>query len=135
MTHFNLNIDSADRVAEALPLENEAQALSSLLHQYLTQHFPGATLNQDDAVVEVALGDQKYRLTVQQIPEAGQVSLSPREREIVALVAQGYPNKSIAYRLCISPWTVATYLNRIFAKLQVGTRSEMTAQVIKYGLI
>ena len=38
-----------------------------------------------------------------------------------ALAAQGLPNKSIANRLGISAWTVATHLRRIFAKLGVTT--------------
>ncbi|HZA34714.1 MAG TPA: helix-turn-helix transcriptional regulator, partial [Vicinamibacterales bacterium] len=63
------------------------------------------------------------------------ISLSPREREIVRLVAKGLPNKAIADVLDISLWTVATHLRRIFAKLGVGTRAEMIARVIGDGLL
>ena len=63
------------------------------------------------------------------------ISLSPREREIVRLVAKGLPNKAIADVLDISLWTVATHLRRIFAKLGVGTRAEMIARVIGGGLL
>jgi DNA-binding CsgD family transcriptional regulator len=63
------------------------------------------------------------------------VSLSPREREIVRLVAKGLPNKVIADVLDISLWTVATHLRRIFAKLGVGTRAEMIARVLGDGLL
>src|SRR5713226_6285247 len=45
------------------------------------------------------------------------VVLSPREHEIVRMVAQGHPNKIIADILSISSWTVCTHLRRIFAKL------------------
>ena len=71
------------------------------------------------------------------VPVTGRacVSLSPREREIVRLVAKGLPNKAIADVLDISLWTVATHLRRIFAKLGVGTRAEMIARVIGDGLL
>jgi DNA-binding CsgD family transcriptional regulator len=51
--------------------------------------------------------------------------LTGRELEIAVLVAQGYATKNIAYRLQISEWTVATYLRRIFAKLDVYSRAAM----------
>lgn len=51
--------------------------------------------------------------------------LTSRELEIAILVAQGHANKNIAYRLRISEWTVATYLRRIFAKLNVESRAAM----------
>jgi DNA-binding CsgD family transcriptional regulator len=71
------------------------------------------------------------------VPVTGRacISLSPREREIVRLVAKGLPNKAIADVLDISLWTVATHLRRIFAKLGVGTRAEMIARVIGDGLL
>jgi DNA-binding CsgD family transcriptional regulator len=71
------------------------------------------------------------------VPVTGRacISLSPREREIVRLVAKGLPNKAIAEVLDISLWTVATHLRRIFAKLGVGTRAEMIARVIGGGLL
>ena len=51
--------------------------------------------------------------------------LTSRELEIAILVAQGHANKNIAYRLRISEWTVATYIRRIFAKLNVESRAAM----------
>jgi DNA-binding CsgD family transcriptional regulator len=57
------------------------------------------------------------------------VILSPREREIVRLVALGHSNKIIADVLSISAWTVCTHMRRIFAKLGVGSRAAMVAQM------
>jgi DNA-binding CsgD family transcriptional regulator len=62
-------------------------------------------------------------------PMRPQVALSPREQEIVRLVAEGHPNKIIAAELAISAWTVGTHLRRIFAKLGVGSRAAMVARM------
>jgi DNA-binding CsgD family transcriptional regulator len=51
--------------------------------------------------------------------------LTGRELEIAVMVAHGHATKNIAYKLQISEWTVATYLRRIFAKLDVDSRAEM----------
>jgi DNA-binding CsgD family transcriptional regulator len=64
-----------------------------------------------------------------------QVILSPREHEIVRMVAEGYPNKTIAAVLDISSWTVGTYLRRIFAKLGVGSRAAMVARLVDRGVM
>jgi DNA-binding CsgD family transcriptional regulator len=61
------------------------------------------------------------------------VILSPREVEIARMVAKGYPNKTIAAVLDISPWTVCTYLRRIFAKFGVGSRAAMVARLLEEG--
>lgn len=63
------------------------------------------------------------------------VSLSPREVAIASLVAQGLPNKSIGNQLDISPWTVATYLRRIFGKLGVTSRTAMIARLLEEHLL
>jgi DNA-binding CsgD family transcriptional regulator len=57
-------------------------------------------------------------------------TLSPREREIARMVANGMTNKRIAYMLDISPWTVSTHLRRIFMKLSVTSRAAMVARLL-----
>ncbi len=60
--------------------------------------------------------------------------LTDREREILALVADGHPNPSIARRLSLSPKTVANYVSAIFAKLQVADRAEAMIRAREAGL-
>jgi DNA-binding CsgD family transcriptional regulator len=60
------------------------------------------------------------------------VTLSPREIEIVRLVARGHQNKVIAVLLNISAWTVCTHLRRIFAKLGVTSRAAMVARLAEF---
>lgn len=61
--------------------------------------------------------------------------LSPRETEVLSLVASGLSNNFIAERLGISENTVDTMLRRIFAKLQVNNRISAVLRGIGSGLI
>lgn len=61
--------------------------------------------------------------------------LSPREREILALMAEGLVNKIIAARLGISEHTVKTHVASIFAKLDAETRAEAVAIGARSGVI
>ena len=60
--------------------------------------------------------------------------LTDREREILALIAQGQPNPSIARTLFLSPKTVANYVSAIFAKLHVADRAEAMIRAREAGL-
>jgi DNA-binding CsgD family transcriptional regulator len=71
------------------------------------------------------------RCLLVQVPEQQPVQLSPREKEIVRMVAEGYPNKTIAGVLDISSWTVGTHLRRVFLKLGVGSRAAMVARLFE----
>lgn len=53
--------------------------------------------------------------------------LSPREREVLALVAEGRSNKSIAEELFVSPNTIKTHVASLLSKLHAGTRVELAA--------
>ena len=65
----------------------------------------------------------------------GRAALSPREREVLRLVASGSTNKEIAEALAIGGETVKTLLARIFAKLGVRRRAEAVAEAHNRGLI
>lgn len=51
--------------------------------------------------------------------------LSPREKEVLALVAAGHTNKAIADALYLSPNTIKTHVSSLLAKLQAGTRVQL----------
>jgi DNA-binding NarL/FixJ family response regulator len=51
--------------------------------------------------------------------------LSPREREVLALVAAGHTNKAIADALYLSPNTIKTHVSSLLTKLRAGTRVQL----------
>ena len=61
--------------------------------------------------------------------------LTNREREVLALLADGLANKQIAARLGISKNTVKTHLELLFDKLGVSSRAEAVATGVRRGLL
>lgn len=61
--------------------------------------------------------------------------LSPRERQVLQLVADGYENKQVATELEISEATVKTYLRGVFDRLDVSSRAEAVAVGLRLGVI
>jgi predicted ATPase len=61
--------------------------------------------------------------------------LSPREQEVLALVASGLSNREIAEKLVITVGAVKKHLNNIFGKLQAGSRTQAVARAREMGLL
>jgi len=61
--------------------------------------------------------------------------LTPREMDVLEMLAEGLSNKMIAYRLNISAHTAKFHVNAILAKLGAGTRTEAVTRGIRLGLI
>jgi two-component system nitrate/nitrite response regulator NarL len=61
--------------------------------------------------------------------------LTPRELEVLQLLAEGLSNKAIAYRLDISEHTVKFHVNAILGKLSAQSRTEAVVQATRLGLI
>jgi DNA-binding NarL/FixJ family response regulator len=61
--------------------------------------------------------------------------LSPRELEVLALVAQGNNNREIAEALYLSPLTVKTHVSRILAKLRARDRVQLVVIAYQAGLV
>lgn len=64
-----------------------------------------------------------------------ELSLSPREKEIFHLLAEGYSNKEIAQKLVISTSTVHSHRANLMEKLGLGNRHELIQYARKHGLI
>lgn len=68
-------------------------------------------------------------------PRIGLTALTAREREILALVAEGHPNRKIAERLVISERTARTHVSNVLSKLQLSSRTQAALFAIREGLI
>jgi len=62
-------------------------------------------------------------------------AITPREREILALIAAGRANKEIASELGVSEDTVKRHVSHILEKLDVNDRAQATAEAIRRGII
>jgi LuxR family maltose regulon positive regulatory protein len=62
-------------------------------------------------------------------------TLTARERDVLAMISQGFANKRIARTLVISPETVKSHVKRIFSKLAVSTRTEAVSRAGSLGLL
>ncbi len=87
--------------------------------------YPGAMT----PLIEDFLHRARQDLPVREDP------LSPREQEVVKLVAEGYTNKQIAEMLVISFKTVERHRANILEKLGMRDRVELTRYAIRHGLI
>lgn len=68
------------------------------------------------------------------IAPAAAASLTPRERQVLALLARGASNASIAKSLFLSEGTVRNHLSSVFAKLEVTDRTQAAVFALRHGL-
>ncbi len=66
---------------------------------------------------------------------SGLESLSPREKEVLEFLAQGYAQRAIAEKIGVSIKTIETYRSRITVKLGLKTRTELIQYALKSGIL
>lgn len=129
-------------IAIVAPSEELRVALAAALRANPAFEVVGVAASEEDVpptadVVLVArAGDDVPAITrpTRRDSIAG-IALTTREREILALLADGLGNKQIAARLGISANTVKTHLELLFDKLGVSSRAEAVATGVKRGLL
>ena len=105
--------------------------LITAIHQTLAKRIylsPSICSN----IVSGYLGDQR----LQEAPfRPGRESLSPREQQVLKLIAEGQRNKSIAEYLSISPKTVEKHRGNLMRKLDLHDVSSLTIYAINNGIV
>jgi DNA-binding NarL/FixJ family response regulator len=126
-------------IADDPSLSGVAEALRSGVRAVLSRH---SSASQIVAAIEAAAagfvvlqpGDLDGLLINPQ-PASLAEPLTPREVEVLGMLAEGQSNKSIAHRLGISEHTVKFHVTSIMGKLNAGSRTEAVTQGIRQGLI
>jgi two-component system response regulator NreC len=131
-----------------LTVHAEEEYLVPVVEAGASGYLTKTSADQDlvDAIRVVARGEvylppkatrlllQQYRnVTPDSVP--GLQELSAREREVMALTAEGFSSREIGEKLFISPKTVDTYRARIMEKLGLNHRSELVRFALKTGLL
>ncbi len=130
------------RVAVVADSEELRAKLAAALRTDASFEIVSTTASVDDAAAsaDVVLVARDGRTVATESPvdrrdDATGVALTNREREILALLADGLGNKQIAARLGISANTVKTHLELLFEKLGVSSRAEAVATGVRRGLL
>lgn len=88
--------------------------------------------------VDPGVAGKLFNQVTQHTPEQNsplRENLSPRELELLSLLAKGYSNSEIATQLFLSEGTVRNYLSTVFAKLGVSDRTQAAVLALKHGLV
>jgi DNA-binding NarL/FixJ family response regulator len=119
-----------DHIAEALDSGAVGYLLKDSGPDEIVSGIRAAAAGESPLTPRVAL------TVVRELRTAGPTdSLSDREREVLALVGAGVPNKQIALRLGISPKTVKSHLSHIFRHIGVRDRFQAAMWARRHGLV
>jgi DNA-binding CsgD family transcriptional regulator len=114
----------------------ESERVEELIHQLVDLLGKQTAANDfipEEIILDRTIDAVRYLLIRMAPATPDHAPLSPREQEIVRMVADGHPTKVIAGVLNISCWTVSAHLRRIFMKLGVTSRPAMVARLLEEG--
>jgi DNA-binding CsgD family transcriptional regulator len=121
---------SAEARAIRLALNIEDRVLADRVAALLA-NVPGLRLVRGNESADVAL----VAPTVVSVSADGDVPLTPRELEVLTLLAEGMSNKAIARRLGISVHTAKFHVGALIDKLDAVGRTDAVAQAARRGVI
>jgi len=135
----------SDKVIIALSSFSDKELVRSALEAgangYLLKDISGTELAnaiRKAYAGQPALSDAATKSLMESVAQSSKISpfeLSGREREVLGLIVEGKSNAEIAYAMGVKQSTVKTYVSRILAKLDVGSRVEAATLAVKYKLL
>ena len=113
-------------MASALLASGDRTAALAAAHTALDElvRWPGWRRDRADALIRRLEGSGR-----------SDGELTPREREVAALIAEGLTNSQLAERLFISPRTAAVHVSNILMKLGLSGRAEVAAWAVRHGVV
>ena len=105
--------------------------MKNITGRQLAEAIRGAKAGRSTLAPEAA----EALIHVVSTPESPGGDLTPRERQVLALVAEGLSNADIAERLVISRSTVKTHVSSVITKLGASSRTEAATIAVRYHLI
>ena len=126
-------LETAAAREDAAPLLGETEAVEQLRAALAAYEAAGAT--GDATRVRASLRKRGVRLGVRgarQRPATGWDSLTPAERQVVALAAEGLTSRQIGDRLYISTFTVGSHLRHVYQKLGISSRLQLAAETRRH---
>jgi len=126
--------DEARQVFAAMDAGATGYVLKNRSYEELIQGIRTIAANQTFlSPTLVRMFVDNYRTRGTHISRTG-TTLTPREREFVQLVSEGYSTQQIAQRLHISSKTVATHRENVLSKLNISSIAQLTRYAIREGL-
>jgi DNA-binding NarL/FixJ family response regulator len=127
---------SAERYFPPSRMPREADERASLIHASLEARLAleAAIAASTEAMqrartvsaqLDARLAEAGREDVLPELPQDDLAILSPREKEVLVLVAAGHTNKAIADALYLSPNTIKTHVSSLLTKLRAGTRVQL----------
>jgi DNA-binding NarL/FixJ family response regulator len=120
---FLLKSAEPDRLSQAVELVSAGEALLApeVTERLIAEHVGRAAPAEGGSEAQSRLGTLER--------------LTPREREVLSLIARGLSNDDISEQLVLSPATVKTHINRTLAKLGLSSRAQLVVVAYEEGLV
>lgn len=125
-------IDEDEPIVIAVAVDDArlAERLIAALHE-----APGVRLARPGEPADATLRAAEAAGSPPRANDAGEMALTPRELEVLALMAEGESNKAIAKRLGISVHTAKFHVGQVLDKLDATGRTDAVAHAARRGVI
>ncbi|MBQ0760848.1 MAG: response regulator [Zhongshania sp.] len=124
--------DDSNHLFDALKAGANGYLLKDEIETVFTARLKGILEGQPPLSPSIARRMLNFFQPQKAAPEA---EITPREKEVLTLIAHGYSVRSTAESLSLSHHTVASYVKEIYRKLQINSRAEATLKAMELGLI